>query len=95
MPTRVAVDTTSVWKEESPLLVLVLFAHGARSYPGNSRTGSRRVRKVNQIPAVNSSTHHQRDADAAAHWQREQIAPQQAVNKFNKMGQQEQGLLVG
>ena len=55
MPTRVAVDTTRVWKEERPSLFW-FFSHTAAIISRNSRTGSRRVRKVNQIPAVNSST---------------------------------------
>ena len=55
MPTRVAVEMTSVWKEESPSF-LSFFSQTAAIISRNSRTGSRRVRKVNQIPAVNSST---------------------------------------
>ena len=56
MPTRVAVDTTRVWKEERPLALACFFSQTAASISRNSRTGSSRVRKVNQIPAVNSST---------------------------------------
>ena len=55
MPTRVAVEMTSVWKEERPFLPC-FFSHTAAIISRNSRTGKRRVRQVNQMPAVNSST---------------------------------------
>ena len=55
MPTRVAVEMISVWKEERPSLPC-FFSHTAAIISRNSRTGKRRVRQVNQMPAVNSST---------------------------------------
>ena len=51
MPTRVAVDTTSVWKDERPL-PLSFFSQTAASISRNKRTGSRRVRRVKNTPAV-------------------------------------------
>ena len=56
MPTRVAVETIRVWKEESPLVPDCFFSHTAAIISRNRRTGSSRVRKVNQMPAVSSST---------------------------------------
>ena len=53
MPTRVAVDTTSVWKDERPL-PLSFFSQTAASISRNKRTGSRRVRRVKNTPAVSS-----------------------------------------
>ena len=75
-------------------LVLVLFAHGGDHIPEQPHRQQAGAQGEPDIGGEQQHDH-RRDADAAAHWQREQIAPQQAVNKFNKMGQQEQGLLVG
>ena len=55
MPTRVAVEMTSVWKEESPPAAC-FFSHTAPIISRNSRTGSSLVRRVKPIPAANSST---------------------------------------
>ena len=53
MPTRVAVDTTSVWKDERPL-PLSFFSQTAASISRNSRTGRSLVRRVKNTPAVSS-----------------------------------------
>ena len=55
MPTRVAVEMTSVWKEESPPAAC-FFSHTAPIISRNSRTGSSLVRRVKPIPAAKSST---------------------------------------
>ena len=53
MPTRVAVDTISVWKDERPL-PLSFFSQTAASISRNSRTGRSLVRRVKNTPAVSS-----------------------------------------
>ena len=45
IPTRVAVETTSVWKEDSPFSFW-FFSQTAASISRNSRTGSSRVLQV-------------------------------------------------
>ena len=70
-----------------PLLVLVLFAHGGDHIPEQSH---RQQAGAQGEPDTGGEQQHdhQRDADAAAHWQREQIAPQQAIGGFNKTDHQ-------
>ena len=53
MPTRVAVEMTSVWKEERPFLPC-FFSHTAAIISRNSRTGRSLVRRVKNTPAVSS-----------------------------------------
>ena len=55
IPTRVAVETMRVWNDER-LSLLWFFSQTAEIISRNSRTGSRRVRRVKNTPAVSSST---------------------------------------
>jgi len=55
MPTRVAVETTRVWKDER-LSLFWFFSQTAEIISRNRRTGSSRVRRVKNTPAVSSST---------------------------------------
>ena len=55
MPTRVAVETMRVWNDER-LSLLWFFSQTAEIISRNSRTGSRRVRRVKNTPAMSSNT---------------------------------------
>lgn len=83
---------TSVWKEERPSLPLLFLAHGGDhipEQPHRQKTGAAGEPDARR----EQQHHHEGNADAAAQRDGEQVAPQQAIDGFDKIYQQGRFLL--